>query len=64
MHEEGDVGVAALDLRDGFAGVAEVAQVGLLADGFGGDGQELLEDELVELDYIKLAFALGDVELG
>ena len=57
IHEEGDVGAAFGDLLDGFAGVADVAQVTLLADRLRSDAEELIENQRVQADDIELALA-------
>ncbi len=61
VGEEGDVGLAAADLVHGFAGVAQVAQVGLLADLFGVQAEQAVEDDGVQVAQVELALALGQV---
>ena len=60
VGEEGDVGFAAADLVDSFAGVAQVTNVGLLADFFSVEREQPVEDDGVELGEVELALARGD----
>ena len=61
VGEEGDVGFAAADLVDGFGGIAQVADVGLLADLFGVEAEEAVEEDGVEMAEVELALALGQI---
>ena len=48
-----------LHLVDGFGGVAEVAEVGLLADLFGIEAEEFVEDDGVEMAQVELTLVFG-----
>src|ERR1700722_2309699 len=48
-------------LLDSLSGVAQIAQVALLADGFLGKPQQLLQNQAVELRYIQLPLPLRKV---
>ena len=61
VGEEGDVGLAAPDLVDGFGGVAEVAEVGLFADLFGVEAEQAVEDDGVQMAQVELALAFGQI---
>ena len=50
-----------MDLLDSFYGVAEVADVLGIGDGLVGEAEEVLEDDAVELDYVELGLAGGDL---
>ncbi len=52
---------AGVDLGDGFGGVAEVADVFEVGDGFVGEVEEVFEDDAVELDDVELGLAVGDL---
>ena len=68
VGEEGDVGLAAVDLVDGFDGVAEITDVGwgagFFSEVFGVDGEDLVEQQGVELGEVEGALALGQVGEG
>ena len=59
VGEEGDVGFAAADLVNGFGGVAQVADVGLLADLFLVEAEQAVEDDGVQMAEVELALAFG-----
>jgi len=59
VGEEGDVGFRAAHLVDCFGSVAEVAEIGLVADLFGVEAEEAVEDDGVERGQVKLTLALG-----
>src|SRR6185312_3959330 len=64
LHEEGDVGLVAYDLIDGFSRIAEIANVGLPADVLGADTQDALEDDGMKLDGVEAALAFGKAVEG
>src|SRR5580658_1956390 len=64
VGEKGDVGFAAADLVNGFGGVAEIAEVGLLADLLGVEAEEAVENDGVKMTQVELALALGQVGKG
>src|SRR5271170_2290649 len=61
LDEEGDVGLAGFDERDGFAGLAEVLDVAGRADLVFGEAEEVVEHYDVELRDAELALSWGQV---
>ena len=61
VGEEGDVGFAAAGLVYGFGGVAQVADVGLLADLFRVEAEQAVEDDGVQMAEVELALAIGQI---
>ena len=57
LDEEGDVGFAGFDERDGFAGLAEVLDVAGGADLVFGEAEEVVENDGVELGDAELALS-------
>ena len=50
VHEKRHIGCAAADFGDGFGGVANVAEIFLVADRFFGQAQHAFQQALVQLD--------------
>ena len=61
VGEESDVGLAAAHLVDGFGGVAQVADVGLLADLFRVEAEQAVEDDGVQMAQVELALTFGQI---
>ncbi len=59
VGEEGDVGFAASNLVNRLTRVAEVADVGLLADLLCVETEQAVEDDGVQMAQIELALVLG-----
>src|SRR5690242_16142716 len=53
VHEEGEVGFATMDLGNGFAGVAQIANVSLGSNGFLADAENALEKQFVKLNDVQ-----------
>ena len=64
VGEEGYVGFAAAHLVDCFASVAQIADVGLLANLFCIEAEQAIEHDGVELAQVELALVLGQVGQG
>ena len=61
FDEEGDVGFAGGDEGYGFVGFADVLDAAEAGDGVLIEAEELVEDDAVELDYVEVGLAGGDV---
>jgi len=58
VGEEGYVCLSAANLLNGFGGVAQIANVGLLADFFGVQSEQPVENDGVQATQIERALAL------
>ena len=59
LVRKADVRFAAMNLINRFGGIAQVADVGLLADLFGIEAEELVEDDGVQMAQVELALVFG-----
>ena len=62
IGKKGNVGFSALHLVDGFASIAQITKVGLLADLFSVEAKKLVEDDRVQVAQVELALVFGNAK--